>query len=137
MTASLQGRVATAVQLAYSVAVVLTFPLQAFPALQVTCGALGCPTAGTQRSVVASSLEVLLGVIAYVARDALGDVVSILGSLFGIPLALVFPPIMNNLLVKDNPTYRQWMNYGVVVLGFGAMAAASTATIVSWDKGTD
>ena len=71
MTASLQGRVATAVQLAYSVAVVLTFPLQAFPALQVTCGALGCPTAGTQRSVVASSLEVLLGVIAYVARNAL------------------------------------------------------------------
>jgi proton-coupled amino acid transporter len=140
MTASLHGSLATTVQFAYSVAVILTFPLQAFPAMQVASKAIlgeRSQNHSIRRSVLATLLILLLGVIAVLAIDYLGNVVSILGSLFGIPLALVFPPLLHNVLVKDSSSTTKWMNYGVVVIGFLAMGAASFATIVSWDKGVE
>ena len=78
-----------------------------------------------------------LGIVAICAIDYLGNVVSILGSLFGIPLALVVPPLMHNALVTDSSKATKWLNYIVVAIGFMAMGAASFATIVSWDKGAD
>ena len=147
MTASLKGTLAMTVQFAYSVAVILTFPLQAFPAMQVASKAiLGDDTSNKKggdevynfrRSALSTFLILLLGVIAVIAIDYLGNVVSILGSLFGIPLALVFPPLMHNNLMKDSTRKTKWMNYCVVLVGFFAMGAASFATIVSWDKGAE
>jgi len=152
MTASLKGPLASSVQLAYAVAVILTFPLQAFPALEVTSKAiLGDPrkhksdnrngnigvVGSKKRQILATVVTCLLGMIALVAIDYLGNVVSILGSLFGIPLALVFPPLMHNSLIKDSSKAARMMNYGVVIIGFFAMGAASFATIVSWNKGAD
>jgi proton-coupled amino acid transporter len=149
MTASLKGYLATTVQFAYSVAVILTFPLQAFPAMQVASRAIlttpkkrGNAIADRNREVLEKNilstvLILLLGMIAVVAIDYLGNVVSILGSLFGIPLALVFPPLMHNSLLPDSSRTTKWMNYSVVLVGFLAMAAASFATIVSWDKGAE
>ena len=71
------------------------------------------------------------------SMDYLGNVVSILGSLFGIPLALIFPPLMHNALVKDSSTVTRWTNYAVVVVGVFAMAAASFNTIVTWNDGAE
>jgi proton-coupled amino acid transporter len=137
LTASLEGSLATTIQLAYSIAVILTFPLQAFPAMEVASKVLGkeALASDVQRNIFATLVTCSLGVIAVCAIDYLGNVVSILGSLFGIPLALVFPPIMHNVLVEDSSLARRWMNYGIIVIGFLAMGATSFATIVSWDKG--
>ena len=149
LTASLKGSLASSVQLAYAVAVILTFPLQAFPAMEVTCKAvLGDQRTtklknaegmdySTKRQILATFVTCLLGLIALVAIDYLGNVVSILGSLFGIPLALVFPPLMYNTLVKDASNDTRLMNHGVVVIGFAAMGAASFATIVTWNQGAE
>jgi solute carrier family 36 (proton-coupled amino acid transporter) len=134
MTASLSGPLATSVQFSYSIAVILTFPLQAFPAMQVACRAiLGSFKAGSEdnfksRSILATLIVLLLGIIAVIAIEYLGNVVSVLGSLFGIPLALVFPPLMHNSLIKDSSALTRWMNYFVVGIGFFAMFAASYAT---------
>lgn len=137
LTASLTGTLAMTIQLAYSIAVILTFPLQAFPAMQVTVTAvLGKTRDTTRRSVLATVLTLLLGLIAMVSIDYLGNVVSILGSLFGIPLALVFPPIMHNRLCKPTFTER-CLNYAVMVIGFVAMGAASVATIATWDENAE
>lgn len=143
LTASLRGSLATVVQLAYSVAVILTFPLQAFPAMEVAIRMLNKyipsnnrlvdASEGWRRNVFATVITLLLGVIAVCAIDYLGNVVSILGSLFGIPLALVFPPLMHNSLVKSAKSTR-WVNYVVVVIGIFAMGAASFNTITTWDK---
>jgi len=134
LTASLPpGVFTTLVQLAYSLAVLLTFPLQAFPALQVVFSLLGGKEkSNVQRNLLASALVLLLGFIAYISIDYLGNVVSILGSLVGIPIALIFPPLMHNVLVR-----KHWMNYCVSGLGVFAMGAASFATITSWDKGAE
>ena len=149
MTASLTGNLATFVQLAYSTAVILTFPLQAFPAMEVALRVFQQATRGNsvlgsangddtfRHSVFATVVVIALGVIAVCAMDYLGNVVSILGSLFGIPLALVFPPLMHNALVKNKSLATRLTNYAVVVVGFLAMAAASFNTITMWDKGAD
>ena len=139
LTASLEGTVATTVQFAYSVAVILTFPLQAFPAMEVFKNNMLGPDnhEALPRNIMATLAIAVLGLIAIVAIDYLGNVVSILGSLFGIPLALVVPPLMHNTLVPDSSTITRYTNYGVVVIGFMAMAASSFATLVSWDKGAE
>lgn len=137
LTASLTGTLATTIQLAYSIAVILTFPLQAFPAMQVTVNAvLGKTRDATRRSILATVLTLLLGLIAMVSIDYLGNVVSILGSLFGIPLALVFPPLMHNRLCQPTNTER-YSNYAVMVIGFVAMGAASFATIATWNENAE
>lgn len=139
LTASLEGSLATVVQLAYSVAVMLTFPLQAFPAMEVALRLMGVVEAGDlngpKRNLFATVIVLVLGVVAWATIDYLGKVVSILGSLFGIPLALVFPPLMHNQLVKDSPASTKRTNYAVVGVGFFAMAAASYNTIATWDEG--
>lgn len=150
LTASLQGKLATFVQLAYSIAVILTFPLQAFPAMEVAIRMMyqatgqsssyhSCPQDGVDwnRNMFAATIVLLLGVIAVCSINYLGNVVSILGSLFGIPLALVFPPLMHNALVKDSTTATSVINYAVVVIGFLAMASASFNTIVQWNHGAE
>lgn len=125
LTASLPpSLLATVVQLAYSVAVIGTFPLQAFPALQVTCQLLPW-----KRQRLGTITTIILGVIAYLAMDSLGHVVSLLGSLLGIPLALIFPPLLHQKLVA-----KEWQNYLMMVAGVCATATVSLATVRSWDN---
>jgi len=146
LTASLQGTLATIVQLAYSIAVILTFPLQAFPAMEVALrvlyqitgqGDAASHTDAWRHNVFTTLIVLSLGMIAVCSMEYLGNVVSILGSLFGIPLALVFPPLMHNALIKDSTTATRWSNYAVVVVGVFAMAAASFNTIVTWNNGAE
>ncbi|KAL3903852.1 MAG: hypothetical protein SGILL_010288, partial [Bacillariaceae sp.] len=117
LTASLpEGIFSTTVQFAYSIAVIFTYPLQAFPAMEVTLKNLNHPTTKGRmatrsssasgddktkreiyrRNFFATLLNIGLGVIAVIAIDYLGNVVSLLGSLVGMPIALVYPPIMHN-----------------------------------------
>jgi proton-coupled amino acid transporter len=164
LTASLpEGIYSTTVQFAYSIAVIFTYPLQAFPAMEVTLKNLNSPTTKghttpnsskrrisrsssasrddkTEREVwrrnfFATLLNVGLGIIAVIAIDYLGNVVSLLGSLVGMPIALVYPPIMHNVLVKDAPPTTRYMNYFVSGIGIFAAIAASYATLVNWNEG--
>jgi uncharacterized membrane protein YhiD involved in acid resistance len=75
--------------------------------------------------------------LAFVAIDYLGNVVSLLGSLVGIPTALVYPPLMHNILVRDRSKATRLINYCVAGIGFLAMGATSYTTIVSWNKGSE
>ena len=157
LTASLPpGHFSTSVQFAYSIAVVLTYPLQAFPALEVVLKKFGITASAeknknsdgaienknlvqngiwSSRNIIAAVLNVVLGIIAVIAIDYLGNVVSLLGSLVGMPIALVYPPLMHNFLVKDSSATERCMNYFVSIVGLIATVAASYATIANWDKG--
>jgi solute carrier family 36 (proton-coupled amino acid transporter) len=140
LTASLpDGSLATTVQFAYSLAVILTFPLQAFPALEVVFHPSNesLPVSPLKRNMISSLLTLLLGLVAYVSIDYLGSVVSLLGSLVGIPIALIFPPLMHNALATRAGWPTKMMNYGVASLGVMAMGAASLTTIASCKYGAD
>jgi amino acid permease len=68
-----------------------TFPLQAFPAFGVVFSTFDGNDEVVKRNIGASIMTCLLGVVAYFSIDYLGNVVSLLGSLVGIPIALIYP----------------------------------------------
>ena len=90
-----------------------------------------------KRNVTATAIICLLGVIAVMATNYLGNVVSLLGSLVGIPIALIYPPLMHNQLVKDSSKLTRFMNVCLSVVGLLAAGAASYTTIVSWNEGAE
>lgn len=146
LTTSLpKGLLATVVQLAYSLAVIFTFPLQIFPALEIIVHGVeerrllfqvDNDTAVTellpwQRKIVCSIVIVLLSTIALIEMDNLGKVVSLMGSLLGCPLAFVFPPLIHSKIVPDPP--RQ-ADYAVAGLGCLSMVGATLITLATWSE---
>lgn len=145
MTTSLPAtNVATSVQLAYSIAVIFTFPLQNYPSLEITTHAI---QTGLQRisffqfprpllnlNLIASVLVCLLAVVAYLTLDSLDKVVSLMGSLLGCPLAFVFPPLIHIRLDPDLSMGRRIQNIAVASVGFCAMILATITTILTWNN---
>jgi len=142
LTTSLPSSIlATSVQLAYSLAVTFTFPLQNFPALEIACktiensltGSCGKSSLFTKRNFISSVLVIALAFVAIVTMDDLDKVVSLMGSLLGCPIAFVFPPLIHSYLCKDHITdIEKWCNRIVIAGGLLAMILASVITILEW-----
>lgn len=143
LTTSLpDGLIATTVQLAYSVAVLFTFPLQNFPALEIlsraskpvfkrVLGGSGKVTS-KRRAAVSSLAIVLLSQAAVALTNDLDHIVSLIGAFFGIPMAFIIPTMMHSKLCDPSPG-RKVLNKCVVILGLVTMVAASTVTVISWN----
>jgi proton-coupled amino acid transporter len=134
------GVLATTVQLAYSVAVIFTFPLQNFPALEIATRSIAtsvakCTKPGsiwTKRNVLSSLLVALLAIVALATMDSLDKVVSLMGSLLGCPIAFIFPPLIQIQLMPEISATRRGCNYFVMFMGVVAMVLASVTTILTW-----
>ena len=142
LTTSLpEGILATMVQLAYSIAVVFTFPLQSFPALDIIVQAYESYLQGDtdivvqldsgRRRVVVTIVIIILAIIAEVEMDNLGKVVSLMGSLLGCPLAFVFPPLIHSKLV---PNANRKLDSIISGFGFMAMVGATMITLYTWSE---
>lgn len=142
------GSAATSVQLAYSIAVIFTFPLQNFPALEISCRAIAnvmqdvtcCGNSNannflTNRNVISSLLVGLLAVVAVCTMDSLDKVVSLMGGLLGCPIAFIVPPLIHYKLIggagKLTRT-RAVLNGIVGLLGVVATTIATVTTIMTW-----
>jgi proton-coupled amino acid transporter len=152
-TASLPpGFFVDSVQLCYSVAVLLTFPLQNFPAIQIlskgitdqldqltTSGKSGKSWEGDYlvRGCVATSAVCVLGVVANLIKDNLDHLVSLIGAFFGIPLAFIVPSLMHNVIMSRDGLLtkrKERANLCVVIFGGVVMVVASTATLRTWNQ---
>lgn len=144
LTTSLpSGMFATSVQLAYSLAVLMTYPLQNFPALEIATKSIASnlvERAGfkknsvwIQRHVISSVLVMALAVVAITTMNSLDKVVSLMGSLLGCPIAFVVPPLIHSQLCSDGMSgWRQNTNQAVAIAGVVAMVLASITTIYNW-----
>jgi solute carrier family 36 (proton-coupled amino acid transporter) len=126
MTTSLpESGLATSVQLAYSIAVMFTFPLQNFPALEIITRSIMTQISQwkntisksgqrhesntqkrrmyqqIQRNIISSCTVFVLALIAVFTMDSLDKVVSLLGSLLGCPIAYILPPLIHTKLVLN------------------------------------
>lgn len=167
------GGLATSVQLAYSIAVMLTFPLQNFPALEIITRSIlawasnyrscSVPTlcnnkwiSGSyselskerrkqrHRNIISSCTVLLLALVAVFTMESLDKVVSLMGSLFGCPIAYVIPPMIHTRLVLNQQEhsgtekersyrrYRLYCNYLAIAFGLIAMIMASITTLLTW-----
>lgn len=96
------------IRLIYSIAVVLSFPLQLFPVLEEATRAL---RARAQRSGSASeatlvdgnawrcALVLAVAAVAVVGENSLDHIVSLLGSISSAPIALIIPPLMHRTVL--------------------------------------
>ena len=142
MTTSLPpGILASSVQLAYSTAVIFTFPLQNFPSLEIATRSIGSlldsacgkSIASVQRrNIIASFLVFLLALVGIAAMDSLDKVVSLMGGLLGCPLAFIFPPLIHNNIDKNITERRKRENYIIAGLGCCAMVVATVTTLSKW-----
>jgi solute carrier family 36 (proton-coupled amino acid transporter) len=142
MTTSLpDGPLATTVQLAYSIAVIFTFPLQNFPSLEIATRSIPTAIANTcgsansrlqSRNVIASLLVCLLALVAISTMNSLDKVVSLMGSMLGCPLAFAFPPLIHNRLDPDLNHVRRTTNRIIAFLGVLVMILASVTTLITW-----
>lgn len=141
LTTSLpDGTLATTVQLAYSVAVIFTFPLQIFPALEIVVhlveqrqllGHDRQELSAWERRIICSIVISILSIVAVVEMNNLGKVVALMGSLLGAPLAFVFPPLIHSKIVPNPPTRADLTVAGI---GICAMIGATLITLATWSE---
>jgi proton-coupled amino acid transporter len=152
LTTSLpSGRAATSVQLAYGVAVVLTFPLQLFPANEVVDGLASMRCAGSNPDRDGSrhgftaliGMVVMLACIALVCMDSLVPVVVFMGGLLGCPMVFCDPPLIHSALVwrgilkSPRVGFVLCLNWLVVCFGIAAAAFSTVTTIAHLLPGSD
>lgn len=137
LTTSLpSGLLATSVQLAYSLAVLMTYPLQNFPALEIATVAISSHVVDwgwspIKRHYITTSLVILLALVAVTTMNSLDKVVSLMGSLLGCPIAFVVPPMIHTKLC-DPMGMTRFTNYAVATAGVISMVAASFVTVAMW-----
>jgi solute carrier family 36 (proton-coupled amino acid transporter) len=135
------GTAATTVQLAYSVAVIFTFPLQNYPALEITSRSVVAVankgrwslSKATLHNITGTFLVLVLAVVAVTTMDNLDRVVSFLGGLLGCPVAFIFPPLIHLRLAGRAGTLsmkRKMINVIVSMLGVVAMVLSTTTTLL-------
>ncbi|GMH78134.1 hypothetical protein TrST_g12740 [Triparma strigata] len=119
------------VQVCYSIAVGFTFPLQNFPAMEIVKNiADDSRTGGVKRTVVGCVVVGFMALVGEAIKDDLDHLVSLVGALFGIPLAFIVPSLMRNQRGEEG--WKRKVNWAVVCCGFVVMIAATVATVVSW-----
>ena len=122
---------------AYCLAVLFTFPLQNFPSLEVLTAACAAKDAAggpavARRNAVALLVVVAMGLVSRATMHNLDKVVSLSGSMIGIPLTFVMPPLIQMKLDGDLKGWRKGVNYCVVALGVGAMVVCTSSVIKEW-----
>lgn len=140
---------ATSVQLAYSIGVLLLFPNQHFPSIEIASRSFtdfmdrlstkrgrrqlrNKKALTLQRQLVAAILLILLTAVASVTMDKLDKIVSLIGGLFGCPLAFIFPPMIHlQLASKAHQITEKRENIDLFVAGMGVlfMLVSTTATL--------
>jgi len=130
------------VQVTYSVAVVLTFPLQLHEGVHMASAMLGATratTASVQQdsgedswgtwilgTLARTGLVLALAVLSAVLVNDLGLFVSIIGSLIGVPLTFIFPAMIHWKLIK--PTgFTAKVHF--VVIGAGILMCIASTSI--------
>lgn len=78
------------------------------------------------------SLVTFLCVVAVLNVDKLDKMVSLLGALFGVPLALIIPSSIHLKLCTDSPDWVKRINTLVIVLGVFFATTCSLIVIATW-----
>ncbi|CCF59776.1 hypothetical protein KAFR_0H03660 [Kazachstania africana CBS 2517] len=128
------------VQLFYSMAILLSTPLQLFPAIRILehwtfpSNASGKynPKIKWRKNYFRCIIVVLTSVLAWVGASNLDKFVSLVGSLACIPLIYIHPPLLHFKAFKDDQDTRYWSLICDILLlafGVGVMTYTSVQTL--------
>ncbi|RCI07682.1 hypothetical protein L249_5735 [Ophiocordyceps polyrhachis-furcata BCC 54312] len=131
------NKLVNGVQLLYSVAILLSTPLQIFPAVRIvetelfTRSGKYNPYIKWQKNIFRFFVVMLCAAISWGGADHLDKFVALVGNFACIPLVYIYPPLLHYRAVARN---RAWKIADVVlcIFGFFAMGYATSLTIMSW-----
>ncbi|PQE12308.1 Vacuolar amino acid transporter 3 protein [Rutstroemia sp. NJR-2017a BVV2] len=125
------------VQFLYSCAILLSTPLQIFPAIRITENELFTksgkynPYIKWQKNVFRFFVVMLCAAIAWVGANDLDKFVSIVGSFACIPLVYIYPPMLHYRAVAKT-RFRKTCDVLLCVFGFIVMVYTTGLTVISW-----
>ncbi|OAQ85793.1 amino acid transporter [Purpureocillium lilacinum] len=137
-----ENRLVNGVQLLYSMAILLSTPLQIFPAIRIvetelfTRSGKYNPYIKWQKNVFRFFVVMLCAAIAWGGADHLDKFVALVGNFACIPLVFIYPvsPVSPLLHYRAVARTRGWKmaDVALCIFGFVAMAYATSLTVVSW-----
>ncbi|OAQ64887.1 amino acid transporter [Pochonia chlamydosporia 170] len=125
------------VQLLYSCAILLSTPLQIFPAIRIietelfTRSGKYNPWIKWKKNVFRFFMVMLCSAIAWGGADHLDKFVALVGNFACIPLVYIYPPLLHYKAVARSKLWRI-SDIILCIFGFFAMAYTTALTIKSW-----
>ncbi|KAK5993657.1 Vacuolar amino acid transporter 3 [Cladobotryum mycophilum] len=131
------NRLVNGVQLLYSCAILLSTPLQIFPAIRIvetelfTRSGKYNPWIKWQKNIFRFFSVMLCAAIAWGGADNLDKFVALVGNFACIPLVYIYPPLLHMKAVART-NVRKWSDLALCVFGIIAMVYATSQTVMSW-----
>jgi len=128
------------VQVIYSLAILLSTPLQIFPAIEISSQQLFSKTGKYnpwikwQKNLFRFFMVVVCAIIAWVGANDLDKFVALVGSFACIPLVYIYPPMLHYRAVAT----KHWQRISdvlLIILGFVGMGYTTVLTVQSWIAG--
>lgn len=135
------SKVVNTVQFLYSLAILLSTPLQLFPAIRIletelfTRSGKYNPYIKWQKNVFRFFVVVVCSLIAWGGAGDLDKFVALVGSFACVPLVYVYPPLLHLKAVSETRRQR-WADYAVCVFGIIGCAYTTVLTIQQWAGGS-
>ena len=130
-----------AVQFLYSLAILLSTPLQLFPAIRITENELFSrsgkynPYIKWQKNVFRFFLVVICALIAWGGAGDLDKFVSLVGSFACVPLVYIYPPLLHlRAVARTRP--QRLADYALCCFGIVGCAYTTVLTITRWAGGS-
>ncbi|POS79426.1 transmembrane domain transporter [Diaporthe helianthi] len=136
------SKLVNGVQFLYSLAIMLSIPLQIFPAIRILENGLFTrsgkynPYIKWQKNVFRFCFVILCAIIAWAGADDLDKFVALVGNFACIPLVYIYPPMLHYRAVARSALWKI-SDICLCIFGFVAMAYTTTLTIQSWASGED
>lgn len=135
------NKMVNGVQFLYSLAILLSTPLQLFPAIRIMENELFSrsgkynPYIKWQKNVFRFFLVLVCALIAWGGAGDLDKFVALVGSFACIPLVYIYPPMLHLRAVAKTP-WQRGLDY--LVCGFGLVACVYTTvlTVQQWVQGS-
>ncbi|KAF2262538.1 hypothetical protein CC78DRAFT_569703 [Lojkania enalia] len=128
------------VQFIYSLAILLSTPLQIYPAIEITSQQLFSrtgkynPYIKWKKNFFRFFMVAICALLAWVGANDLDKFVSLVGSFACIPLVYIYPPMLHYKAVARTSIARAW-DVLLCILGFVGMAYTTILTVSSWING--
>jgi len=135
------SKMVNVVQFLYSLAILLSTPLQLFPAIRIletelfTRSGKYNPYIKWQKNIFRFVLVAVCSLIAWGGAGDLDKFVSLVGSFACVPLVYVYPPLLH-LKAVSRTTWQRMADYALAVFGILACAYTTALTIQQWAGGS-
>merc|ERR1711920_316130 len=134
-----KGPLTNSVQLAFSICMFASFPLQLLPAIRIVEGIFLQPSRPNtwdkhMKSAFRFVFVLIVACVSFFGATSLDHFVSLIGAVCGLPLAFVFPAICHRQLVATKGSWSAHADVALVVFGLSLTTIVGVQNILTWGE---